>query len=438
MNHKIISNAAWIIACRIVQAVLSLIITMLTARYLGPSNYGLISYASSIVAFLVPVMQLGFSNILVQEFVQHPEKEGTIFGTVALTSFLSSLACIVGTISFACLANAGDTQTILVCSLYSLVLIFQAFEMIQYWFQANYLSKYVSIVSLIAYVALSAYRVFLLATGKNVCWFALSNALDSLLIAAALLIIYHKMGRQKLSFSWKLALEMFSRSKHYIVSSLMVTIFAQTDKIMLTLMIGEAANGYYSAAISCATMFSFVFSAIIDSARPAIFENQKHDRKAFEKSLSTLYCVIIYLSLAQSLFMTLLANPIIRILYGNSYLLAVTALQIVVWYTTFSYIGAVRNIWILAEEKQKYLWTINLSGALANIILNAILIPFWGILGAAVASLVTQIFTNVVIGYIIKPIRHNNELMFRGLDLRLVFNVALLKELLPAKKSRKD
>ena len=129
----------------------------------------------------------------------------------------------------------------------------------------------------------------------------------------------------------------------------MVMIFAQTDKIMLTLMIDEAANGYYSAAVTCAGMSSFVFSAIIDSARPSIFESKKSCIAAYEEKIRILYCIIIYLSLAQSVFMTLLANPIITILYGDSYRPAAQALQIIVWYTTFSYMGSVRNIWILAE-----------------------------------------------------------------------------------------
>ena len=92
----------------------------------------------------------------------------------------------------------------------------------------------------------------------------------------------------------------------------------------------------------------------------------------------------------------------------------------VVWYLAFSYMGGVRNIWILAEQKTKYLWIINLSGALLNVALNLALIPYMGIMGAAVATVITQIFTNVIIGYIIKPIRGNNRLLVQGLDPRVL------------------
>ena len=138
-----------------------------------------------------------------------------------------------------------------------------------------------------------------------------------------------------------------------------------------------------------------------------------------------LFSVIIYFSLIQSVFITFFSKYIILILYGNEYLGAITALKIIVWYTTFSYLGSVRNIWILAENKQKYLWLINLSGALLNIILNYILIPVWGICGASFASLVTQIFTNVIIGYIIRPIKENNALMFKALNIKYIYSILI-------------
>ncbi len=416
--NRVVNNAVWIIACKICQSVLALIINMLTARYLGPSNYGLITYASSLVAFVLPVMQLGFSNILVQEIINKTDQEGTILGTSMLLSLGSSICCIIGVTGFSIIANHNEPITIVVCLLYSLNLMFQALELMQYWFQAKLKSKYTSIICLIAYVIVSAYKAFLLISQKSVYWFAISNMLDSGLIAVGMIYIYKKLGGEKIKFSWEMGKRMFSRSKHYIISGMMVTVFAQTDKIMIKLMIDEEATGFYGAAVYCAGLTSFVFTAIIDSFRPSIFEGRKISEQIFEYRLTLLYSIIIYVSLAQSLMMTLLAGFIIKIIYGSAYAQSAVALQIVVWYTTFSYIGSVRNIWILANGKQHYLWSINMSGAIANIVINAALIPVIGINGAAVASLVTQFFTNVIIGYIIKDIRPNNAIMVKGLNPR--------------------
>lgn len=418
---KVARNASWIIGCKIVQSVIALVISMMTARYFGPSNYGVINYAASIVAFFVPIMTLGINNILVQEFVNTPEKEGETIGTSMVMCMLSAVACMIGVTAFAMITAKGETETIIVCALYSISLLTQALEMIRYWYQAKYLAKYSSLVSFGAYVLVAGYQFFLLLTGKSVLWFAVSVALDYLLIALLLFIIYFRLGGKKLSFSFQAGKRMFSKSRYYIVSAMMVAIFAQTDKVMIKLMMGAEYTGYYSAAVACAGVFNFVFVAIIDSFRPTVFEEKLVGQQEYEKALVGLYSIIIYLSLLQSIVMTGFAPLLIRIMYGSAYSAAVPVLRLIVWYTTFSYLGGVRNIWLLAENKQKYLWIINLSGALANVVLNYVLIPLMGIMGAALASLITQIFTNVIIGYIIRPITRNNDLMVRGLNPKPLF-----------------
>lgn len=426
MNNRVLKNASWVIAARVVQAVLTLVISMLTARYLGPSDFGVINYAASLATFAAPIAMLGLNGILIHEEVNHPEEEGAVFGTAMVLGAVSAFFCIVGiaAVSYITLAEKNETETIIVCILYSIILIFQCTEMIQYWFQAKLLSKYVAVSSLISYTVVSVYKIILLATGKGVYWFAVSNAFDYMLITLALVFIYRRLGGKRLRFSAKTAVRLFSKSRYYIVSNLMTVIFAQTDRIMIKYMLGNSETGFYSAAVTCATMTSFVFTAIIDSMRAVIFENKKLDEQKYRGSLRLLYSVVIYLSLCQSVGITAFSWLIVRIMYGVEYMAAVPALRIVVWYTTFSYLGAVRNIWILAESKQRYLWMINLSGALMNVVLNWFLIPVWGICGAAFASLVTQIFTNVGMNYIIRPIRENNRMMLESLNPVPLFMLA--------------
>lgn len=421
-NNRILKNASWIIACKVIQALISLLIGTLTARFLGPSNFGLINYAASLVAFVLPIMQLGLRSIMVHEFVNRPTEEGKILGTSLGMCLISAVACIIGVTSFAMIANRGEKITIIVCFLYSLCLIFQAIEMAEYWFQAKLLSKYSSIAILIAYVIVSLFRTFLLVAGKDIYWFTIAYVIDYCVIGALLLFFYKKKGGERLSFSFELAKAMLNKSRFYIVSTMMTTIFQQTDKIMLKLMLNEAQTGFYSVAVTVTGMSSFIFIAVIDSVRPTILENKKEQSEHYERNLSLLYSVITYMSLLQSIAFTLLASPIVNILYGADYAPSIPLLRITVWYVTFSYFGMIRNIWILAEQKQKYLWIINLSGALMNVALNAVLIPLIGASGAAVASLVTQFFTNVIVNYIIRPVRYNNKLMLKGLNPRLLLD----------------
>ena len=414
--NKVIKNASWIIACRIIQAVLALLVTMVSARYLGPANYGLVNYAASIVNFLKPVMQLGLNAILVKELIDRPEEEGLTLGTALTMNFVSAIVSIIGAVSFVSLVNPGERETLIVCALYSISLIFLALEMIQYWFQAHLLSKYASLTILLAYIVVSVYKLWLLITGKNVYWFSVSNSLDYLLIAAALLIIYKKLGGLPLAFSFTRGRDMLKKSVHYIIADLMVMVFAHTDKVMLKMMIGDAVTGYYSAAVACTTMTNFVFVAIMDSARPTILKSIQKSKEEFEKNYTLLNSIVIYLALLQSVAVTVLAGWMVRLFYGNSYTASVPILRLAVWYTTFSYIGSTRYIWVLAKNQQHLLWKVNLSGALLNVVLNTVLIPYFGAMGAAVASLLTQIFTNVVIGFIIRPLKENNILLLKSLN----------------------
>lgn len=427
LKNKAIQNAGWYIGCKVVQSLLQLLVGMLSARYLGPSNYGLINYAASVVAFAVPIMQLGLRATLVQEYVVSPEQEGRIMGTSLVMTTLSSAACIIGVVCFAMVANAGDTVTVIVCAVYSVQLLFQTLELLHSWYQAKLLSKYSSLAMLGSYIVVSAYKIFLLVSQKSVYWFALSHSVEYCSIGIAMLVIYKELGAQKLSFSWDLAKELFSRSKYYILASMMLTIYQNTDHVMLTLMAGDAENGFYTAAITCGCVVQFVFVAIMDTARPIALESHSRSQEEFDRNISRLYGIIIYLSIAQSVAFTVLAKLIVKLLYGNAFMQTVPVLKILTWNTAFAHIGSVRDIWILGEEKHRILWKINLSGVLGNVILNAVMIPRWGACGAALASVLTRFFANFILGFIMPSIRSNNRLLLKGLDPRLLWG--LLKEL---------
>lgn len=420
LDKSVIKNASWIIVCKIIQSLLSFIIGIFTARYLGPSNYGLITYAASIVAFFLPIMQLGLNSTLVQEFLNKPEEEGKILGTSLVLNIASAIVSVIGVTTFSLIADRDEPETIIICFLYSLILIFQASEMTQYWFQSKLLSKYPSIATLFAYVIVSIYKIYILISNKDIEWFAVTHVIEVAIIAIILFVIYKKAGGQKLSFSFSLGKEMLSKSKHYISSGIIVVIFQQTDRIMLKSMIGEAETGYYSAAYTCVGITAFVFSAIIDSMRPYILSAKEKDTKIFEYRVTLLFSIIVYFALAQGIGMSVLANMIVSILFGDSFTPTVVVLQILVWQVMFGYFGVARNIWILAEEKQKYLWKINLAGAVINVIGNAYLIPIMGASGAALASVLTQVFANFVLCFIVKPLRPVGKIIVKS------FNPAIL------------
>ncbi|MBE6678507.1 MAG: flippase [Ruminococcaceae bacterium] len=414
-------NAGWLIGGRVAQMLLSLIVGILSARYLGPGNYGVLRYGTAWITFFCAFSNLGINSVIVKELLDKPKEEGKTLGTALTLRFASGVLSSVIVIGCALVINYNEPVTIAVVALQSLGLVFNTFELINYWFQSKYKSKVTAIATLIAYAVASAYKLVLLAMGKDVRWFAFATSVDYIALALALWFAYKKNKGPSLGFSLGRAKEILGKSYHYILSSVMVAAYTQTDKVMLKEMLDDAEVGYYSAASSVCSMWVFVLAAIIDSMYPTILKLHSSDKGEYEKKNKQLYAVVFYVSCAVSVFFFLFGDFAIQILYGSSYSSASGALKIVTWYTAFSYLGVARNAWIVSEGKQKYLKYMYLGAAIVNVLLNLLFIPYMGASGAALASLITQISTSILLPMCFKEMRPNAKLMIDAILLRGVF-----------------
>ena len=413
-------NAGWLICGKIGQMAISLVVGVLTARYLGPANYGLINYAAAYAAFFMAFCTLGIHSVLVKEFVNHPQEEGAILGSSLLLQAVSSFLSLGVIMAIVCVVDAGEKTTIAVTALYSLSLLLRVFETFHYWFQSKLRSKVTAIVLLAAYMVSAAYKVVLLILQKSVEWFALATALDYLCVGILLLACYKRCGGEKLSWSAAVAKRILRQSVYFILPAMMVSVYAYVDKFMLKQMLSDADVGYYATATAVCGMWTFVLQAVIDSLYPSIMEAHKKNYAEYEKINRRLYGIVFYIAIGVSLGFCLFGKWVILILYGQEYLPAVLPLKVVTWYTAFSYLGVARNAWIVCEEKQKYLKYIYISAAILNVLMNLLLIPRWGTAGAAAASLLTQILTTMVIPFFIGDLRHNSVLMAEGILLRKI------------------
>lgn len=419
LKNKTVKNAGWIVGEKIIQMMISLVVSLLTARYLGPSNYGLINYANSFTAFFAAFCTLGINSLLVKELVDRPEKEGEVLGTALVLKGIASLLSAITIVALVSIIDRDEPTTILVVALCSLGLIFQIFGTFNYWFQRHLQSRFTAIAALAAYIATAVYRVVLMITGQDVTLFALALSVDYVVLAVLLFAFYKKNHGQRLGFSWEYGKELLSRSKHFILAGLMVSIYGQTDKLMLKQMLDVTQTGFYSTATTVNSMWCFILSAIIDSLYPSIMEAHKAgDEQLFKRRNRQLYAIVFYVSMAAAVAFNIFAELVIWILYGEAYMPAAMPLRIVSWYTAFSYLGVARNAWIVSKDRQKHLFKLYVAAATANVVMNYFLIPVWGANGAALASLISQILTGFVLPFFVEDLRENAVLMIEAIMLK--------------------
>ena len=406
---------------QLVQMAISLVLGVLTARYLGPSNYGVINYTAAFVIFFSSVVTLGLEGIIIKEMVDNRDEEGTIVGTGIAMRLAVSVVSIGAILLLLCILNPGDTLVLKIGFLQSLVLIFRSFELIDFWFQSNLQSKYVAILKSVSYFSVAAYKFYILFTGNSVAWFAFSTSLDFLLIAVMIVFAYYKKGGKTLKVSLVVAKRLITQSYHFILSGLLITLYVQMDKIMIGQMLTETDVGLYSAATTICNYWILIPVAVINSARPTIMQLKKdRNQEQYIKRIKQLYCLLIWGGIAVSFVISLLSGFILDVLYKEAYAVAAPALSIVIWYTTFSTLGTARGIWIVCENKNSYVKKMVFWGALLNFALNFAFIPVMGINGAALATLITQIFTSVFASMLYKETRINTKyivdaFLFRGI-----------------------
>ncbi len=414
-KNKEVTNASWIVGCRVLQMLISLLISVLTARFLGPNNYGVINYATAYIAFFTSLCSLGIDSILVKEFITHPDEQGEALGTTLVLQGCASILSVLSIGLIVSVIDQNEPLTVIVVVLCSFSVIFRVFETFKFWFQSKYLSRVSSVAMLSAYIVVSIYKIILLILEKDVRWFAFATSIDFIFMAIFLAVFYKKYGGPHLTFSLIKAKKLLAESHSYIFTGMMVAAYGQVDRLMLKQMLGVSAVAYYSTATSICTMWTFILQAIIDSLYPSIISLKSNNQSEYERKNRQLYAIVFYVSLVVSLLFQVLGELVIYVLYGIEYLPATAPLKIVTWYTAFSYLGVARGAWIVCEGKQKYLKYIYFNAMLINIVLNLSLIPIWGASGAALASLITQIATGLFFPYLIKALRPNAILMLEAI-----------------------
>ena len=417
-NGRLKKNISWIFAANVIHAGFSFLLNIFVARVLSLDDNGILGYATSWITFISYCTGLGYGGIITKCFAEDEERAGTYLRT------LVSFRLVVGGLGVILLQfiiramNPGEALLHRVVLWQSLSIFFGELDLFVYWFRYINKAKIAAMAQLGAFAFSAVWRVVALVVFHSVAGYAVGVALETIVNYSLVAAIYFRYPKGRFSFDFSVGIRALKSSYPFIFSSILLTIYGQADKIMLKNMIDSASVALYSVSLTLAGCIAMLPNSLIEGFRADVMEAKLHDEQLFQRRMRQLYAVVFWLCIAYGLFITLFARWILLLLYGEKYLGAVSSLSLIVWYTSFSYFGAINNLFMVAEGVNKWVPVNTFVGAMTNIILNFVFIPRLGIVGAALASLLTQFVANFLMMLINPQLRKGFRLMIGGICLR--------------------
>ncbi|MBR4762030.1 MAG: flippase [Clostridia bacterium] len=417
-SSRLAKNVSWIFFGNLAHAILAFLLNILVARILDLNDNGMLVYAASWITFFTSVGTLGFHGIISREFSKNEGRANDYIWSCIAARLGFSVLAIVALQVIVRISSPNEPLLHLIVLCQSMSILFGSFDMFIYWYRYKNQANVTAIYRLIAFGISAAWRVFAVAVLKSLTLYVIGIVAETAFFMAFLYLFYRKNYTKKVFISKQTIFVMLKMSYPFIFSAVLATIYGQSDKIMIKNMIDNDAVSLYNASALIAGLVVIIPTTIIEGFRPDIMDAKLNDESLYRRRLRQLYAIIFWSCIAYGAFITILAKPIILILYGEKYLGAVSSLSLIVWYTSFSYFGAINNVYMVAEDVIKWVQVTTFTGAILNIILNYFLIGVWGIVGAALASLITQIFANFILMAVIPDLRKGFRIMLEGIALR--------------------
>ena len=390
--RRIVNNVGWLLFDRIVRLGVGLVVGVWIARYLGPQPFGVMSYALAFVGLLSSVATLSLGEIVVRDLVREPGTTGATMGSALALQAIGGAVAFGVTLLAIGYARPDDEISRSAVTILAMLLLVKAVDVVRYWFESKLQSRYVVWTETGVALLFAAAKVTLILLHAPLMAFIWALLAEGLIGAAGLLAVFAMRGggmrawhirpqrvKTLLADSWPLML-----------SGMAIMVYMRIDQIMLGQLLGDESVGIYTAAVKISEIVYFIPMSIAASAFPAIVEVRKRDEALYYRRLQRLYDLMVALSLAVALPVTFLSDWMVTFLFGSAYRAAGPVLAIHIWAGVFVFLGVAGAKWYIVENLQK-ISLINTSiGAATNIVLNYVLIPRWGIAGAAWATVVSQ------------------------------------------------
>jgi O-antigen/teichoic acid export membrane protein len=389
--QRVAKNSGIVIAGNVIFRLISLFVLIYLARYLGTSGFGKFSFTFAYLAFFGVITDLGLQTILVREMSRDPPNAPKLIGNGYVIRFiLTMLAFVLSIVVISLMSYPTDTTTYIYIAAFTLLFISFS-DFYATIFAANLRMEY-NIVAKIVYRSLSAGLIIWIIFSHGTLAQILTVMVFSEIIKTVINYIpSRKFVRPRFEIDFGLWKHLLKESLPIALSSIILIIYIRTDIVMLSIMKGDVAVGYYSGASKLYETLILIPSAFMVSMFPimsASFKNSK-DRLIKSYRLSFRYLLIIILPIA--IGTTLLADEFIFLLYGAEFAGSAFALQILIWALVFTSVNSVLLDLLTSINKQKLNTFSHTMCAIANVTLNFILIPILSYNGAAIATVVTTV-----------------------------------------------
>ena len=364
------------------------VVTLLLARHLGPEEFGVYGYAFAVIALLTPLTVLGLDAIATKDLVEEPGKRGSILGTtLALRVVGCAFAFLLAAAIVAIPGGPSGLSTAIILTA-AITLVFAPFQAITTYFKAIEKPALVAIPRIAITILVLAGMIGLIVTQADLASFVRLRALEAAgmaLAAIASLVAFGKL-KSRLRIDPGLLMPMIKRGLPLFISSLAGLVYMRIDQVMLGHLASAQELGRYTVAVRFSDSALFLPMALQAAFLPALVRARKGDRDSFGRELSSYFDIMALTMLAAAIAVGASAQLAIPLVLGEEYRQSTAMVWVLALGLPFIGLGVARSALLTIEG---WLWTAPVTtvlGAVVNVALNLVLIPRWGGMGAAAAS----------------------------------------------------
>ena len=426
---KIIRNIGWLSAERLIRMGLSFFVGVYVIRYLGPEQFGKLSYSTSFVFLFLAITKLGLDDIVVRNLVKQENSSARILGTAFVLKLMGCLLAFLIT-GVGIFAVTNDWLIRQMTMIIAFSMIFTCFDILDLWFQSRVLSKSIAIVRSIQFVISSVAKLAFIWLRLPLILFACLFVADTIIRAIGMTWVYLQDRQQigRWQFDRAIALNLLQNSWPLILSGVMVTIYMSIDQVMLGNMSNSLEVGNYAAAVKFSEVWYFIPTVVCSSVFPAVVQAKQQSQADYYTKLQQLYDFLVFLSLGIAIAVSLGAQSLLTSLLGAEYSSAGAILTLHIWSGIFIFLGVARGNWLVIENKTRLSLITQLMGAITNIGLNLWLIREYGAIGAAIATLVSYAVSSYLSCLIFPDMRRTGWMLTKALLIPFRFKSLLARQ----------